>query len=282
MSAFAWCQQDTIVVKDTSIYCIKYKFNPNDTLIFLAHSYDSIIIDESKPLLKVRNEIYRVICENATKNGTFILRYQLIDFNGYDFQDTVKINYSESDWLNRFVKIEIDSLGTRRNFWVDDSTKSGRAPGGPFQPHFLFSLQDTCKKKDETWLVRSVDDLVENGIPIPRLRHTMLFKMIGELDTLGEKVIRSEFIRTGQGSLIMQSPTNELRVNSIINSYGYIDISKEKRIPIHLFTTEEQKLTIIAGGNVQSTGKHFIHTNYTLIDYKKGTTPPKTKKRKSK
>ncbi|QLH53721.1 MAG: hypothetical protein CH6_1979 [Candidatus Kapaibacterium sp.] len=277
--------QEEVHPKDTTLYCFRYRFNPNDTLVYLVHSYDSIIIDYGKPLLKVRNEIHRVICENVTKQGTFILSYKLIQFQGRDFQDTTIVDYTESDWLNREIKIEIDSFGNRINFWVDDTLKSGRTPGGPFQPHMFFPFQDTCKKKNETWLVRSTDDLAENGIPIPRFRHTMLFKMIGEIDTLGEKVIRSEFIRTGQGSLKMQNQLGEILLTAVINSYGYLDVSKEKSVPIHLFTTVEQKLNIKSDENI-STGKHFIHSNYTLIEYHKGKVevqkPQKRSTKKSK
>ncbi len=274
-------EQDTLKQPDTLIYCFKYSFNPGDTLVYLVHSYDSIIIDYGLPLLKVRNEILRVICENITKHNSFILSFELIEFRGRDFQDTNLVEYNETDWKNRKVKIEIDSLGNRLNFWVDDSTISGRTPGGPFHPHLFFSFNETCKKKNETWLVRTTEDLVENGIPIPRLSHSMLFRMIGEVDTLGEKVARCEFIRTGQGSLQLQHMQNNLKVTSIINAYGYLDISKEKGIPLHLFTTEEQKLSF-SSENTQSTGKHFIHTNYTLIEYRKGQTLTKKPKEKKK
>ncbi len=280
----AYSQEDTIHSNDTTMYCFKYRFNTNDTLVYLVHSYDSIIIDYNKPLLKVRNEIHRVICEEVTKEGTFVLKYQLIDFSGRDFQDTSIIDYIDSDWKNREVKIEIDSFGNRRKFWVKDSSKSGRTPGGPFQPHLLFSFQDSCKKKNETWLVRSTEDLVENGIPIPRLRHTMLFKMIGELDTLGEKVIRSEFIRTGQGFLKLLNPNGELTLSTVINSYGVLDVSLEKMIPVHLYTTLEQKINITST-DTESTGKHYINSNFTLVEFRKGQQPvvkPKKKiKRKS-
>ncbi|MCX7907915.1 MAG: hypothetical protein N2560_00125 [Ignavibacteria bacterium] len=266
-------------ITDSTLYCIKYKFNLNDTLVYLVHSYDSIVIDYGKPLLKVRNEIHRIICEKITPNGTFILKYKLIEFSGRNFQDTTIVDYTENNWIGREVRIELDSLGNRLNFWVDDSLKSGSTPGGPFQPHLLFPFQDTCKRKNETWLVRTTEDLVENGIPIPRLRHTMLFKMLGEIDTLGEKVIRSEFIRTGQGFLLMHNQAGELKVTSVINSYGYLDFSNDKKIPLHLFTTVEQKLTF-SSSNTLSTGKHYINSNYTLVDYRKGKEIQKEKQKK--
>ncbi|MFN3307137.1 MAG: hypothetical protein ACK42Z_08135 [Candidatus Kapaibacteriota bacterium] len=272
-SNLALTQEDS-TSKDTSVYCFKYKFNPNDTLVFLVHSYDSIVIDYGKPLLKVRSEIHQVVCEGISKNGDFILKYKLLAFEGRDIQDTSIIQYNDSDWLNREIRIEIDSFGNRKNFWCDDTTISGRTPGGPFQPRLFFPFQENCKKPNETWLVRATEDLAENGIPIPRLRHTMLFKMLGEVDTLGEKVVRSEFIQTGQGFLRLSNPAGELTISAIINSYGFLDVSKDKMIPIHLFTTVEQKLTFDSN-DTESTGRHYIYCNFTLVDYKKG--PPEKK-----
>jgi len=267
--------------KDTTIYCFKYNFKTGDTLIYLVHSYDSILIDFGKPLLKVRNEIYRVICENSKQSGTFLLSIELLEFRGRDFQDTNFVEYYDSDWKNRKIFIEIDSLGNRLNFWVDDTTKSGRAPGGPFQPHLFFAINETCKRKNETWLVRVTDDLPENGIPVPRMNHTMLFKMVGELDTLGEAVIRSEFIRTGQGYLQLQYQQNKMKVSAVINSYGFIDFSKLRGVPAHLFTTVEQKLNFKTD-ETESVGKHFIYTNYTLIDYREAPRMLRTVKKRKK
>ncbi len=255
--------------KADSIFCLRYSFNPNDTLIYLAHSYDSIVIDYGEPLLKIRNEIFIVVCDSVSKRNTYFLRYSLLDFRGTDIQSSKKVDYTETDWLGRTIWLEIDSLGNRKSFRLDDSSVSGRTPGGPFQPHLLFSLGEGCHKKGETWLVRSMDDLPENGIPVPGLRHTMLYKMYGELDTLGEIVERAEFIRTGQGAIKMVNEEGTMQVSCVINSYGVIDISKSKKIPIHLFTTVEQKLTIRTGED-SKVGVHYIHTNFTLVDYKKG------------
>ncbi|MFN3780876.1 MAG: hypothetical protein ACK4SO_01720, partial [Candidatus Kapaibacteriota bacterium] len=63
-------------------------------------------------------------------------------------------------------------------------------------------------------------------------------------------------------------------ISAIINSYGFLDVSKDKMIPVHLFTTVEQKLTF-ASNDTESTGRHYIYCNFTLVDYKKG--PPEKK-----
>lgn len=265
--------QDSILIlpKADSIFCLGYSFNPNDTLVYLVHSYDSIVIDYGEPLLKIRNEIVLVVCDSVSKHNTFFLRYGLLNFRGTDIQSGKKVEYTESDWIGRTIWLEIDSLGNRKSFRLDDSSISGRTPGGPFQPHLFFSLGTGCHKKGETWLVRSMDDLPENGVPVPGLRHTMLYKMYGELDTLNEIVERAEFIRTGQGAIKMMNEEGTMQVSCVINSYGVVDISKEKKIPVHLFTTVEQKLTIRTDED-SKVGAHYIHTNYTLVDYKKGRT----------
>ncbi len=271
-----------VLPKPENLFCLSYSFGPNDTLVYLVHSYDSIVIDYGKPLLKIRNEIIRVVCDSVSKHNTYLLRYELLDFRGTDIQSQNKIDYTETDWIGRNIWIEIDSLGNRKSFRLDDSSRSGRTPGGPFQPHLFFPLGDGCHRSGETWLVRSMDDLPENGIPVPGLRHTMLYKMYGELDTLNETVTRAEFIRTGQGAIRMVNRDEEMKVTCVINSYGFLDISKLKKVPLHLFTTVEQKLTFRTNED-SKVGVHYIHTDFTLVDYKRGKTnvlAPTKKRRK--
>ncbi|MGQ9819770.1 MAG: hypothetical protein ACUVQ1_07600 [Candidatus Kapaibacteriales bacterium] len=265
-----------------SLFCPSYTFRFADTLIYLLHSYDSVVVDFGKPLLKVRNEVYRFICDSILEGSKYRLRCELIEFRGIDYEDTNKVEYWESEWIGRKVWYVVDTTGERYSFSVDDSLRSGKAPGGFFQPHLFFKFSDGCKKKNETWLIRTIDDLPENGIPVSTLRNTMLFKMIGEKDTLAEQNIRMEFIRTGQGRLKLNNPILPMELTGVINSFGVLDISKSKKIPTHLFTTVEQKLTLNSNDKV-SRIMHYISSYYTLIEYKEGSfssTKQKSKKRK--
>lgn len=264
-----------------TLFCPSYAFKLNDTLVYLVHSYDSIVVDYGQPLLKVRNEIYRIICDSILEGSKYRLRYELLEFRGIDLQDTNRVEYDESEWINRKVWFIVDTTGQRYGFAVDDSVASGKAPGGFFQPHLIFNFSDGCKKKNETWLIRTTDDLPENGIPVSTLRHTMLFKMIGEKDTLGEQNIRMEFIRTGQCGLKLNNPFLSMELTGILNSFGVLDISKIKRIPTHLFTTVEQKLTLKSNEKVSHI-LHYISSNYTLIEYKEGNVPSIQQKSKKK
>ena len=50
----------------------------------------------------------------------------------------------------------------------------------------------------------------------------------------------------------------------ILNSLGILDISSELFIPVHYFSTVEQKLTIHYSDDQKIPGWHFITTNFTL------------------
>lgn len=257
-------------------FCPSYTFRLNDTLVYLVHSYDSIVVDYGKPLLKVRNEVYRIICDSILGGTKFRLRHELLEFRGIDLEDTNRIEYDESEWISRVVWFIMDTTGERYGFAVDDSVESVRAPGGFFQPHLFFKFFDGCKKKNETWLIQTTENLPENGIPVATLRRTILFKMIGEKDTLGEQNVRMEFIGTGQGCLKLNNPFLSMELIGILNSFGVLDVSKIKRIPTHLFTTVEQKLTLNSDKKVSHI-LHYISSNYSLIEYKEGNVSPKTK-----
>lgn len=252
-----------------NVFCPSYSFRLNDTLLYLVHSYDSIVVDYEEPLLRIRNEVYRYICDSILEGKKFRFQCELIDFGGIDIKDTNRVEYSESEWIGRKIWLILDSVGNRFSFILDDSNRSGKSPGGFFQPHLFFRFSDGCKKQNETWLIRTTDDLPENGIPVSILRHTMLFKMIGEVDTLGDKAIRTEFIRTGQGSVRLNNPILPMKLSAVINSYGFLDISKDKKIPIHLFTTVEQKVTLTSEEKLSHI-MHYIHTNYRLIEFRAG------------
>lgn len=251
-----------------TFHCPSFSFKLNDTLQYFVHSYDSIVVDDGIPLLKVRNEVWKIICDSVIENVKFRLRTELIDFREKDIEDTNIVEFSKSEWIGRKIWFVVDSTGERYSFQVDDSSRNGRAPGGFFQPHLFFKFSEGCRRKNETWIIRTLDDLPENGIPVPILRHTMLFKMIGEVDTMGEKCYRMEFIRTGQGSANMINPIFPMKVSAIINSYGVLDVSKINKVPFHLFTTVEQRLTL--SSELKETKiLHYIYSNYTLIEVKR-------------
>ena len=263
-------QSDSVAIQKIDTVCYKLKFHPNDTLIYHVMSFDSIVIDYGEPLLKTRYERIRFVCDSI-KNNKFYLSVSLIHYLGYESSGNVRNEErTESTWLNRKAWFAIDSLGNRYSLGYDDSSKAALAPGGAFQPQLFFPFGETCKPVDRTWYVESLDELVENGLPLPLVKQSSLLRSEKPLDTLDEHCNRFNYIKTAQGSYKIESETDTIRVTNVITGYGVYDISIEKQIPVHYFATVEQKLTILAGNEEPKPGMHYIGTYYTLESYKKG------------
>ncbi|MFH1051589.1 MAG: hypothetical protein V1779_11770 [bacterium] len=250
--------------------CYKLKLNPNDTMVYHVMSFDSVIIDFGEPLLKTRYERVRFVCDSV-KSQKFYLSATLLHYLGFESSGDVRnVERTENPWLGRKVWFVIDSVGNRYALGYDDSTKAALAPGGAFQPQLFFPFKESCKQIDKTWFVESLDELVENGLPLPLVKQSSLFRAEKPVDTLDEHCNRLNYIKTAQGSYKVESEMDTFRITNIITGYGVYDLSIEKQIPIHYFATVEQKLTISVGNEEPKPGMHYIGTYYTLESYKQG------------
>jgi hypothetical protein len=250
--------------------CFSYKFIPKDTLIYGVISKDSIAIDYGAPINKLRKEVLQVVCDSVGSNGHYYLNLKLIGYSAEESEgDDKPITHSNSEWINRIVYLEIDSVGERYSINYDDSTMVGLSPGGAFQPSLFFTFTESCQDTAEAWTRISVlEHYPENGLPCPSLFSTYLYNNRGYLDTLNHKVNRVEFVRTAQGSITYSAgPKSSTRVTSIIASSGTMDIGLDNKVPIHFFNTMEQKLTIHQKNGVEKPGKHYITTYFTLNQY---------------
>ncbi len=270
---YAFSQTDTnstSITRSTDTVCFKYSFEKGDTLTYSIVSMDSIAINFGAPLIKSRNELLMVVCDSVSTRGSFFLTLELIDYVGFEnYGASSNKEIKETPWKGRSVQIEIDSLGKRLSWSVDDSTKGAMSTGGAFQPYLFFWFKESCKIVDETWMVQSMDELPENGIPVPAMNQSTLFRARKNLDTLNEKCSSFEFIKTGQGSVRVNDGKTSMLVSSIINSFGVLDISIEKKIPVHFYYTVEQKLTIQVAPDDKQQGWHYITSNFTLHQFKK-------------
>lgn len=267
-------QSDSSNIQENNLVCYKLNFRTGDTLIYHVVSFDSVVIDYAEPLLKNRHERVRFICDSI-KNQRFYLSATLLHYLCFERSgETQNVERTESPWIGRKVWFAIDSVGNRYALGYDDSTKAALSPGGAFQPQLFFPFQETCKQIDKTWFVESLDELVENGFPLPLVKQSSLFRAGGVLDTLEEHCNRFHYIKTGQGSYKVVSETDTFRVTNIITGYGVYDISSTKNIPVHYFATVEQKLTISAGDEEPKPGMHYIGTYYTLESYTEGIIKP--------
>ncbi|ROL61209.1 hypothetical protein D9V86_07025 [Bacteroidetes/Chlorobi group bacterium ChocPot_Mid] len=266
----AFSKQTDNDVSKTDTICYKFKFNQYDTLVYHIASHDSIIIDYGEPLVKTRFEKVMFICDSI-KNNRFYLSATLIDFLSFESSGEIKnVERKDNPWIGRKVWFAIDSVGNRYALGYEDSSKAGLSPGGAFQPHLFFTLKESCKAEDKSWYVETLDELVENGLPVPLMKQSSLFRSHPSLDTLEEHCNRLSYIKTAQGSYKVESETDTFRVTNIVAGYGVMDISANKWIPVHYFATIEQKLTITTNDEEPKPGIHYLATNYTLESFKEG------------
>lgn len=258
------------VVNKDSI-CYKYHFEKGDSIMYYVKSYDSILIDYDKPLLKHRYEQVLLTCDSVSQDGRYYLSQILKNFIAKSSQDSLKnIEEVDSPWQGRKIWYAIDSLGKRYAYGVDDSTQAALAPGGAFQPILIIPVGKNCKRINESWNVESLLDLPENGVPVPILRQSLLIRAMGIKDTLDHRSKYLEYISTGQGSMKVTTRNKSFGLTNVTNGYGSILIDIESGVPVNHFATLEQKLTILQSDGSTQPGWHYINTNYRL-EYLKRT-----------
>lgn len=245
----------------------KYEFKKGDSLIYRLISWDSISINWDSPLLKSRRERILITCDSVV-NGRFYLCQTLVgNFTKESKEDMNNIDRPESKWVGRKVYYSIDSTGKRYNWSVDDSTIATMSPGGAFQAPLIFAFDSTYKRVGDTWNSMSLYDLPENGIPVTIMKQSSLFRMVRKVDTLDEQCVQLNFVRTGAGSNTLISEKKRMQVVSVINSHGELMISRDKHIPVHLYVTQEQKLTIKVPEKNDKQGYHYTTCYYSLEEF---------------
>ena len=265
---------DTLIVNNNPLI-LHYNFVPKDTLIYRIVSFDSIIVDYGNALLKNRFEKIRIICDSIGSNDNYYLRQKFTDFFSYESSgDSKGVEHNTTSWLGREVWFEVDSLGNRFNWgYLNDTSLAALCPGGAFQPHLIFPIQKSTIEKKKSWLVSSLDALPENGNPAVALKQNSLFRAMGIVDTLNDVSSRIEYVKTGQGSYKVADESDSIKVTSIINGYGVLDISMTKHIPLHYTATIEEKLTMTFKNNITKQATHLTNSFFTLEDIRTYVAP---------
>lgn len=256
--------------------CHSYKFYPNDTLLYSIYSKDSIVINYGVPLIKSRNEVLRVICDSVGRtNNHFYLQMEYIQYDGEEWTNQYnKVRRNTHEWLNRKFFVEIDSVGNRFIVNSADTNTPALNSGGAFQPYLFFNFQEPCSDTGQPWvMMEEYDNLVENGIPMPVLKSSVIINNKGYIDTLGFKANQLSFTKTGQGSIYYREKNKSIRFTTILACGGKLNISTEYRIPVSMYQTQEQKITIHNGetpkeaGNIHWTTSYFKLLKYNRINF---------------
>jgi hypothetical protein len=253
---------------DTISY--KLAFVPNDTLIYRVNSFDSITINFDKPLMRNRVEHWQIVCKSIDNRNRYVLGIKLIDYKAKEkIKGTKEQEVFDSPWINHEVIFTVDSLGDRYYNYPVDSSLVAMGPGGAFQPILLIPFLRGVKPINQTWIVNSTDTLLENGFPLPLMKQVSLFKLNPIQIIDGDSCASLEYVKTGQGVVLPSQSGIMMNVTSVINSYGELYLSLKRNLPIKLFTTVEQKLTIMLPGGDTDSGFHYIASDFTLESYKK-------------
>lgn len=249
--------------------CFHYKFLKGDSLLYRLVSQDSIVFPVKDAVVKERVEIYMIICDSIGQNGHYYLSQTMVDYASKEssgaIRDQVRL---KSSWLKRKVWFEIDSLGNRYSYGASDTTRADVSPGGAFQPNLFFPFKESCKRSNESWIVKTLDELPENSIP-PALREQLsLFRVLPDVDTLGQLCNRFQYTLTGQGSVRIPYTTGQmLQTNSVIAQFGIMTISKDDNVPVHFFATAEIKLTVKSHDGKELKGTQYINSNFKLVEF---------------
>lgn len=258
---------------------VRYHFIPRDTLVYSILAFDSISLGAQPELRKTRLEELRVICDSIGSNGHYFLTLTYPVMNSIVFSGNEPgFQSDENPWIGRRIYMEIDSLGKKYSYYYDNPKKFALNSGGAFQQILIPDLGESIKAIEESWLVKSVEEVPENGAPPPLVTFSSLYRMKGRLDTLGYKCHVYEFIKAGQGSLKLRN----MNSMSYYNSWNRVIIGTELQVPIFMKNTMEQKIVVKAGKNSEEKGKHFINLTYKLIDVKKAAIKEKKKSKKAK
>jgi hypothetical protein len=249
--------------KDT--VCYKIVFLVGDSLIYNVVSRDSIVIDYGTPLIKNRKEKYLITCDSISPANHYFISITLFDYSAIEISGKEQIpEEKKHEWLNKKIIIEIDSVGNRFLCKPADTINAAIGPGGAFQPYLFFPIQQSCKAIGESWIVESKDVLCENGLPLPILRQSSLFRAKPPIDTLNEHCNRFEFIKTGQGSVKLLTSTDSMRVTNVLKAFGTMEISTDKFFPVHFMSITDQKLTVQFADGVEKKGFHYLQSDFTL------------------
>jgi hypothetical protein len=111
------------------------------------------------------------------------------------------------------------------------------------------------------------------------MKQTSLFRLHPVVDTMGWKCAKLEYVNSGQGVMLSEKAGFNLNVTSVINGYGQLFLSLERHIPVFMFATVEQKLTIHLPNNETQPGIHLISSYYSLESIKKARDKTDLKKK---
>lgn len=245
--------------------CFRYKFLPNDTLVYVVESADSVNFIGDPILLKIRREVLTIVCDSVTPNEEYILALSLRESIQKQSTANDTASVSTSPWVDRTAYIKIDTLGNRLDLWVDDPSIAAAAPGGPFQPIPIPTLGEACGVQNQSWLVSDTTLLPENAVPPPTFQHNTLWRVIDSVDTLDRTFDQIQYTQTALGRMALKTNEMDIDMTATIASFGKLSMDRILQVPYHLTALSEDRLEITSGNGRVKKGQHRVSSHYQLV-----------------
>lgn len=252
------------VIKDT--ICYKYSFFAGDTLYFKSSALDSIVIDFQPALTKIRHERVKMWCDSTIGDTAYHISIQMLSATSREKvlnNDTI-VERFEHPWINKIVSIVIDSTGKRLDYKFGHIKNAVIAPGTAFQPVLLMVLGESCHKENSTWLVKDTYGMPENGTPMPIIAQSSLMRAEKYLDTLGRNCKSLRFTSTAQTIYKVEADEAYANISSRKNFAGYLRLDSALNLPINLWCSSQDILTIKNKDESEKPGWVYTQVEFTI------------------
>ncbi len=259
---------DTLQIAKIDTACFKYKFNIKDTLIYRVDVLDSVIADLDEPFFRKRSEEMQVVVDKIDSLHYYhlLISFKTLSITEWAVGKPQDSTYRKSSpFSEKVILLIIDSLGNRKQIKHLDTKYAATSAGGNFAPYLFFPLVETCKRENETFLVKSVDTLAENSFPPAILSQTSLFRVkeIHKTDSLNNVLIT--FVKTGQGFSAIENSELDLETTAVINSYGELIIDFTQELPVFYTLNQELKLKIKINNEIEKSSWQYSVASFQLI-----------------
>lgn len=249
--------------KDT--LCFSYRFYPNDTLVYTVEANDSIGFLADPTILRIRRERIRIVCDSVTPDMICHLTLSMISYAEKSSTGNDTSSRSTHPWVNRNVRLGIDTLGRRVYAFNTNAAAGTIAPGGAFQPLLLPPLDTSCGRQNQSWMYEDTIALAENGVPYPLSSVAYLWRVLDKVDTLGKSFRQIQYTSTGFGGLSVRDKQASFDLQCQMAGYGKITFDDVLGLPYAMFATAENRLTMKLSNGHEKEGVHKLMMQTFLV-----------------
>lgn len=252
-----------ILGKDT--ICYRYRFAPSDTLYVRIESRDSIVVPGYDPIEKERTEGLRIVCDSV-RDETYWLSMKILYYTERQRSGTDSSSRASHPWMQRTMRLHIDSLGHRLHAAIDDSSRALASPGGMFQALRLPIIDSSCRRQNQSWMSSDTLLVPENGVPAPEVRQRVLWRVGDLLDTLGRPAAWLQYTLTGFAGVDVPDTSVSVTTIGSIAEYGRLVMDSGLGVPLSSSIWQEVRFRMQSGEQRNTAGKHLVVSTFSLME----------------